>query len=581
MLFGHLKIGVELRLSSSTDEAISIVLFMGKDCAPCKIVKKHLDKILDTAGSFHINFLQIDTEKHPALRDKYGIVNVPEVLIDNKTVLSASEASELLGSSGSSGALAEMMGFDAGSTTTMGAPDVLSFDSGGMEDQGEGFGSIFAGSGAEVFNHLFNALIEARVDREERDLPANMKNNMLQISSNALKAIDEEGDMIRPAIGDYVHIGVLQAIVTSMMSISASSIRYIYRAGNLMGRFGATQTKLFEYNPRIFDQFEPSKRFREIVTGLGKMYDATKDLFPTFLSSGAKVMRSGTRSATIRIYGSAISTHAVDIQTPLCNFTAGDIAGMVETQLGEQCSVKETACWGLGDEFCEFELKLGEESSFEIASEDDKEFMSEKRSEMFENCLSTISQNTYESVLMQRVLRPGVGDYVHITVLQQVLNGLKFADPFNSTLLYYAGAHYGRLGVDKVVLQSILFQEDSPYKLPLDFEDGIKVLEAYFNDPRTILQRNHGNVYVKFIDDETAHVKIMECATASGSGSLQQPLVDIHGQEKEEEKIPLCDFTAGFIHGRLDLLLDEDVRVKEIECHSTGHNHCLFEVVLD
>ena len=184
---------------------------------------------------------------------------------------------------------------------------------------------------------------------------------------------------------------------------------------------------------------------------------------------------------------------------------------------------------------------------------------------------------------MKKRLRPGVGDFVHITVLQQILNGLKFADPFYSTLLYYAGAHYGRLGVDKVVLQSILFETDDhePYQLPLEFEDGLEVLVAYFNDPRTILRRRQGLVKVRQVDDETAHVRIKECATACGTHIGGQPLVDMEGQIMEEEQIPLCDFTAGFIHGRLDLLLDEDVKVKEIECHSTGHDHCLFEISLD
>lgn len=567
-------------LSSAEEEGVSIVLFMGKDCAPCKIVKKHLDKIIQTAGEA-VNFLMIDTEKHPALRDKYGIVNVPEVLIDNKTVLTASEASGLLSSSADADAFSSMMGFGDAAGTLVDAPGVGSFDTTVSSDQVTDFGSMFAGTGAEVFNYLFNALIEARLDREKRDLPANMKKNMLHISSSALRAI-EEGETLRASMSDYVHIGVLQSIVTSMLSINQASKRILYRAGNMMGRFGALQTKLFEYNPKIFDQFEPTKRFREIVTGLGKMYDATKDQFPTFLASGAKVMRVTDKSATLRIYGSALAACAVDIQTPLCHFFAGDIAGLMETQLGEEVAVVETSCWGLGNKFCEFVLTRGEAPSFEKARDDDGVFMSETRSEMFENCLSAISQNTYESTLMKKRLRPGVGDFVHITVLQQILNGLKFADPFYSTLLYYAGAHYGRLGVDKVVLQSILFETDDhePYQLPLEFEDGLKVLADYFNDPRTILRRRQGLVKVSFVDDETAHVRIKECATACGT-HISMPLVDMEGQIMEEERIPLCDFTAGFIHGRLDLLLDEDVRVKELECHSTGHNHCLFEVSLD
>jgi len=185
-------------LSSPEEAVVSIVLFMGKDCAPCKIVKKHLDKIIQTAGE-HVNFVMIDTEKHTALRDKYGIINVPEVLIDNKTVLSATQPSELLGAYGTTDSVSGMMGFGDATDTLNESSGAIPLDSMTNADQGISLVSMFAGSGAEVFNHLFNALIEARVTREERDLPANMKQNMLHISSCALRAIDE-GETLRPSV---------------------------------------------------------------------------------------------------------------------------------------------------------------------------------------------------------------------------------------------------------------------------------------------------------------------------------------------------------------------------------------------
>ena len=45
----------------------------------------------------------------------------------------------------------------------------------------------------------------------------------------------------------------------------------------------------------------------------------------------------------------------------------------------------------------------------------------------------------------------------------------------------------------------------------------------------------------------------------------------------------LCDFTSGFIQGRLSKIMDpsENVVVTETNCQSMGSPYCEFKVVLD
>ncbi len=174
----------------------------------------------------------------------------------------------------------------------------------------------------------------------------------------------------------------------------------------------------------------------------------------------------------------------------------------------------------------------------------------------------------YRSTLFNVVLRPGLGDYVHVSVLQTALNGIKFADPFYSSLLYYAGLNYGKVSLN-LGFQGI--PDDPP-----EFEEGCQMIEEYFNDPTTILTRKQGKVKLRIIDEETASIRIYDCATASGISTYFT-----------DTETLLCDFTAGFIDGRLTELLQENVRVEETVCHgSTAPDHegdkfCEFKIILD
>ena len=45
--------------------------------------------------------------------------------------------------------------------------------------------------------------------------------------------------------------------------------------------------------------------------------------------------------------------------------------------------------------------------------------------------------------------------------------------------------------------------------------------------------------------------------------------------------VALCDYTTGFIQGRLTKIIDEDFKVEETNCQSFGSKFCEFTIELD
>jgi len=60
----------------------------------------------------------------------------------------------------------------------------------------------------------------------------------------------------------------------------------------------------------------------------------------------------------IRIYDCVSCSGLPNVGKPLCHFEAGFLAGYVENIFNKKSYVIETHCWGLGNEFCQFEIKL-------------------------------------------------------------------------------------------------------------------------------------------------------------------------------------------------------------------------------
>jgi len=60
----------------------------------------------------------------------------------------------------------------------------------------------------------------------------------------------------------------------------------------------------------------------------------------------------------IRVYECISCSGLPNVGESLCWFEGGFIAGCLEKITGKKCQAKETHCFGLGNEFCQFEIKF-------------------------------------------------------------------------------------------------------------------------------------------------------------------------------------------------------------------------------
>lgn len=530
-------------------EPVKIILFKGPHCATCIPVARHLKRIVDTSQG-GATLTTIDTEENREIASKYGVFNVPHVLYNDEAILSATQAASMFSSFGA---------------VTTESPDIFSTDQ------------------YDLFNYLFNKLIEAGVKASETDRDRWRKLSIINVSERLLN-IEELETVTRPSVGDYVHIGHLQSIVTSLLAINPTAKAYLFSSGELAGKFGSAQSWIHRYNPKIMETHRMKSRFKQMLKGFKLLYGPNPAA--TNIASEPYIEQIAPYHARLQIKDSGLAVMNQDIGQDVCGFLSGEIAGLMEVTLGEKAAVEETKCWGLGDDYCEFDIRLGEESDHYFPSTfESKKFFSDSDRLRFDLSLSTISRNMFNSILNRRRMRPGIGDYCHISVLQHIITSVKFSDPFNSTLLAYAGQMYGQMLEDVGSISRIVSQRNldgEKYLPPAEFPQACELLGYYLNTPGRILSRIHGVATVEIIDDESAVFKIWESAATSG---LDLSTVDLSalfpGIEKPTKINTLDDFMAGFLNGRLNLLVEDEIIVRETKCQANGHPYCEFEAELD
>jgi predicted hydrocarbon binding protein len=528
-------------------EPINIILFKGPKCAACKPVERHLRRIVETSQG-GATLKTIDTDTHAEIASKrYHVYKVPHVLYNDEVVLTATQAASM----------------------------VSTF---GVEESS----ALFSTEQYDLFNFLFNKLIESGVKASEADRDRWRKLSIITVSERLLN-VDELETIIRPSIGDYVHIGHLQSIVTSLIAINPVAKGYLFRAGQLAGKFGVAQSWLHSYNRNIMTEHRMKKRFDEMLKGFKILYGPNP--MALNVASDLSIERISDFHAKLRINGSAHAVENRDLGQDVCGFLAGEIAGLIEVTLGEQAAVTETKCWGLGDTRCEFDILLGETSDhYEISQMQSKEFFSENDRLRFDASIGNISKNMYDSLLNKKWMRPEIGDFIHISVLQHILTSLKFSDPFNSTLIAFAGENYGRILEDFGNISRIIHRRELDANLlgAMEFPQACEILGYYFGNISSLSKIHSPDVVVKQLDEESAVFRIWESAATSGIDLSTVDLSALFPGVEDPPKVSfLDDFLAGYINGRLDLFVEEDVAVRETKCQASGSRYCEFLAELD
>ena len=437
---------------------------------------------------------------------------------------------------------------------------------------------------SELFTHLFNKMIDVAKKAESPESERWQRLILLNITEKVMQS-HREGTLIREMVGDYVHIGVLQALNASILASNPYSKTFLYEGGVLIGKFGPIQglTSFLAQEQKMSGMPHSSEVKKHFLNALKFIYSPQSRL----QVADSLKYRTKKNGVVIQLINSAYAAGNTVFNEPLCYAIAGEIAGLATVTLGENSIVIEQKCVGKGDDYCEFHLSFTDDTSqldeyLGVKKHSGEYFFNIDERIQFEMATAATAHNTYLSTLLKKRIRK-TSDYTHISVLQNLISGLHFSDPFNRSLLYFAGVNYGRILENSGVLLEIMQHRGFEPKLPLEFEDAVRLIDHYLNSPLQLLTRMHSDVVVEVIDDESAKLKVFECALATGL-NLRESLHIIQDSSTktkaslETEPITFCDFFSGYLAGRLSLVTSEEISVKETKCHVNGDNYCEFYI---
>ena len=219
-----------------------------------------------------------------------------------------------------------------------------------------------------------------------------------------------------------------------------------------------------------------------------------------------------------------------------------------------------------GGEYCLFEITVGDDVSAEksLPPLEDKVERAARRQNFYEVIHET-TEMINDSLLMRKVQRAEIGDFMHISVLQPIIVSLKMLDRFSAILLYSGGRELGVFGPGKPLLYRLV--QSNGIEVPMELADGVKLLHQYMTHPTTMLGRDQGQIRLVEEDENTFVLELDDNASVAGlySANLDQLF---------------CDFQAGFFAGRLHILIGLEPIVKEIACQGMGHRFCRFEITV-
>jgi predicted hydrocarbon binding protein len=495
-------------MSDNLNVPIRMLVFTSPDCYACPDVERIVHKHVGIFYSDMCHISTIDVIDKPKIAEKYNIRSLPTVMIDEEIVLQ-------------------------GLVTESDIRDLL-------------------------WQRVTGSIMDRQKTFDAR------KETLLTISKNSFDSIMNE-EFIRPNIGDYIHVGVMQQMMVSLVALDKLVPRLLYQAGRDVGLYGFGTYLMITLNPNIGTEFRAKERFEEVIKGLVKYYSDNEIInIPMKLAESAEIVELKGNKAVLRIYGLASASGAPYVGEPLCHFSAGEMSGITQVLTGrKEAIVQEIKCLGMGDEFCEFTIEVSDKPITKAQLEDIEEaYIIEDRNQHFQGILHDISTRLHESFISPKDVfnRGNIGNEVHFTKLQQAIVNLKMTDPFSGALLYAAGMQLGIFGPGKDILQRFL--EDENFSWPLTLDQALFIMNKFFHF--SMIQAAKERADVKIVEENNKQkIRVFECAMSSGA---------------KDSGTTFCDFMAGYIAGRIQILTNKDCIVNESKCHGLGDKFCEFEI---
>ncbi|MHA1212196.1 MAG: thioredoxin family protein, partial [Candidatus Heimdallarchaeota archaeon] len=174
---------------------------------------------------------------------------------------------------------------------------------------------------SDIRDLLWQRITNSIMEREENI--AARKETLLTISKNSFDSIMNE-EFIRPNIGDYIHVGVMQQMMVSLVALDQLVPKLLYQAGRDVGLYGVGTYLMITLNPDIGTEFRMKERFEEVIKGLVKYFADNETInIPMKLAASAKILKLEEEYALVQIDGLASASGAPYVGEPLCHFSAG------------------------------------------------------------------------------------------------------------------------------------------------------------------------------------------------------------------------------------------------------------------
>jgi predicted hydrocarbon binding protein len=389
------------------------------------------------------------------------------------------------------------------------------------------------------------------------------KRSLLALTMNAMQSLDGSR-LLRPSVGDFTHIGVYQQYLLSLYSLDPLIPHLLYKAGYQLGMYGMMHHVLTILNPKLGRTPKRNLRFKQLAKAL-ELYFSDSENQATHLAESAQVVNLTENYIDLEVKDLASASIRIDVGEPMCDFIAGQLAGVTSAVMGFsglEADCQELICLANGGEACRFRISIGPTTVGDLPPVESKVDREERKDNFYE-VIHEMTRNLQDSVLMVKLQRNAVHDFVHISLLQPIIVALKFLDRFSGTILYNGGKHLGVFGPGKDLLYSLV--DELGIHPPVAIKVGVNLLLKYLTHPRIIITREHGSVILHPREDSVYHLEIIDN-------------VSVAGMQNEDLNQTFCDFQAGFIAGRLYILIGVDPTVREIECQGTGSPSCTFEI---
>ncbi len=489
-------------------------MFTSEDCIYCPPVESIVKEVVGGAMSDFIYVNTVDVDENPEAAQRYNISSLPTLMINEQIVLQ-----------------------------------------GGMDDD-------------SIREILWNTLLSLAVANKER--LERSKQSLLHVAVNTWESLTGER-MLRKTLGDFIHLGPYQLTLLSLYSLDPLVPSILYQAGYQLGLFGLMHHLLNLLEPRLGMTIKRKNRLKFICDAL-ELYYSDREFLPTYVAESAEVTTIKDDLFVIQIEGLASAAMKIDVGEPMCDFTAGTLAGVTDSLMGTQSIAVETACAANGAPHCEFTVYLDPENPNEIRKTpkvEDKLEIRERRLNFYES-IHELSIKLEDSYFMRKRLRPSIGDMVHVSVYQPIVLSIKMMDDYLSSILFSAGRELGIFGSGKTLLYDIVqgMEGEGELQLPIEFNKGVDILQKYMTHPTTYLAKEWGIVETSPPDPDNPgvrYISVGDYGPVSGVPDLN---------------LTLCDFLVGFLTGRLSVLIGEEPLIREVECQGTGAPFCKFEIKL-